>query len=63
MDIAVTGWLTRREPFGVLLIDIDHFKQLNDSLGHTLGDQAIKLVSRTISESIRDNDVAGRWGG
>ena len=63
MDIAVTGWLTRREPFGVLLIDIDHFKQLNDSLGHTLGDQAIKLVTRTISESIRDNDVAGRWGG
>lgn len=63
MDIAVTGWLTRREPFGVLLIDIDHFKQLNDSLGHDMGDQAIKLVSRSISESIRDNDVAGRWGG
>lgn len=63
MDIAVTGWLTRREPFGVLLIDIDHFKQLNDSLGHVLGDQAIKLVSRTLSESIRDDDVAGRWGG
>ena len=63
MDIAVTGWLTRREPFGVLLIDIDHFKQLNDSLGHAIGDQAIKLVSRSISESIRDSDVAGRWGG
>lgn len=63
MDIAVTGWLTRREPFGVLLIDIDHFKQLNDSLGHVVGDQAIKLVSRTLSESIRDDDVAGRWGG
>ncbi len=63
MDIAVTGWLTRREPFGVLLLDIDHFKQLNDSLGHAMGDQAIKLVSRAISESIRDNDVAGRWGG
>lgn len=63
MDIAVTGWLTRREPFGVLLIDIDHFKQLNDSLGHVVGDQAIKLVSRALSESIRDDDVAGRWGG
>ena len=63
IDIAVTGWLTRREPFGVLLIDIDHFKQLNDSLGHAIGDQAIKLVSRSISESIRDSDVAGRWGG
>ena len=63
MDIAVTGWLTRREPFGALLIDIDHFKKLNDSLGHTAGDQALKMVSDTIASSIRENDVAGRWGG
>ena len=63
MDAAITTWLTRRQPFGTLLLDIDHFKALNDSLGHAAGDQAIKLVSNTITGAIRDNDVAGRWGG
>jgi diguanylate cyclase (GGDEF)-like protein len=47
----------------LLLVDIDHFKQINDKLGHAAGDRALKLVSRCTLEQLRSNDVAGRHGG
>lgn len=55
----------RREKhgFGLLWLDIDHFKKINDSLGHEQGDKALKLIACSISEVIRDYDSACRWGG
>ena len=47
----------------LLLVDIDHFKQINDRLGHAAGDRALKLVSRCTLELLRSQDVAGRHGG
>ena len=47
----------------LLLVDIDHFKQINDNLGHAAGDRALKLVSRCTLELLRSHDVAGRHGG
>jgi diguanylate cyclase len=47
----------------LLLVDIDHFKQINDRLGHAAGDRALKLVSRCTLELLRAQDVAGRHGG
>lgn len=47
----------------LLLVDIDHFKQINDKLGHAAGDRALKLVSRCTLELLRSQDVAGRHGG
>jgi diguanylate cyclase (GGDEF)-like protein len=47
----------------LLLVDIDHFKQINDQLGHAAGDRALKLVSRCTLELLRGNDVVGRHGG
>ena len=47
----------------LLLVDIDHFKQINDTLGHAAGDRALKLVSRCTVELLRAQDVAGRHGG
>ena len=47
----------------LLLVDIDHFKQINDKLGHAAGDRALKLVSRCTLELLRSYDVAGRHGG
>jgi len=47
----------------LLLVDIDHFKQINDQLGHAAGDRALKLVSRCTQELLRAQDVAGRHGG
>ena len=47
----------------LLLVDIDHFKQVNDQLGHAAGDRALKLVSRCTLDLLRAQDVAGRHGG
>ncbi len=50
-------------PLGLLMIDIDLFKQFNDTYGHPLGDQILKLVARTLSETLGAGDTAARYGG
>lgn len=52
------GW-----PFGLLFVDVDRFKQVNDSFGHEVGDKVLKLVSLTLVNSLRPFDMVGRWGG
>ena len=52
------GW-----PFGVLLMDIDHFKGVNDARGHEAGDAVLKVVARTLRNASRSFDIVGRWGG
>lgn len=52
-----------RKFLSLLMIDIDFFKQFNDTHGHMLGDQVLKLVARTISDSIKGQDTAARYGG
>lgn len=49
--------------FGVILIDIDHFKQVNDEFGHQVGDTILQEFSRIIESNSRKTDVVGRWGG
>jgi diguanylate cyclase (GGDEF)-like protein/PAS domain S-box-containing protein len=48
---------------GVLFVDIDRFKSINDSYGHDVGDAVLKVVARTLQHSIRSMDFLGRWGG
>jgi diguanylate cyclase (GGDEF)-like protein len=52
------GW-----PFGVLFIDVDHFKRVNDTYGHRMGDEALTAVAGRIERLLRDGDSVGRYGG
>lgn len=47
----------------VLMLDLDHFKQVNDRWGHAAGDDALRLVARTLKNELRDDDIIGRVGG
>jgi diguanylate cyclase (GGDEF)-like protein len=53
----------RREPVSVLMFDLDHFKSINDSYGHAVGDEALRVFARTVSNNLRANDVVARFGG
>ena len=50
-------------PCSLVMLDIDHFKNINDTYGHPAGDEAIRVLSRTIQFEKRETDVAGRYGG
>ncbi len=50
-------------PFGILLIDVDEFKNINDTHGHVAGDAALATIAKTLSGCLRASDVLGRWGG
>lgn len=52
-----------RHTFSLVIMDIDHFKRVNDSFGHVVGDDIIRHLARLLSNNVRDNDVVGRWGG
>ena len=51
------------QPFCMLLTDIDHFKSINDTYGHPVGDEVLRQVSRTFQEELRQTDIAARYGG
>ncbi len=56
-------FLTTRQPFAVLALDIDHFKRVNDTFGHDVGDTVIIRVARELEQHSRQTDVVCRNGG
>jgi len=52
-----------RIPFGILFIDIDHFKPINDTYGHEVGDNALIMLSKSMTNALRSVDTVCRWGG
>ena len=52
-----------RRPFSILMIDIDYFKQVNDTHGHQIGDQVLRELAQCIFNNIRNSDTVGRYGG
>jgi diguanylate cyclase (GGDEF)-like protein/PAS domain S-box-containing protein len=49
--------------FGLLMLDIDHFKSVNDNYGHAIGDRVLRMIGWTLANAVRRNDAAARWGG
>ena len=50
-------------PVSVILLDLDHFKEVNDTYGHLMGDKLLSLIGRVINEQVRSADIAARYGG
>ena len=57
-NMARYGW-----DFGLLIVDVDHFKEVNDLHGHAFGDDVLKVVAKTLHGAVRAGDVLARWGG
>jgi diguanylate cyclase (GGDEF)-like protein len=64
---ALHGETARAErletPLSVVLADLDEFKEVNDAHGHAVGDEVLRVVAEVLRETLRESDVAGRWGG
>src|SRR5690606_26645518 len=52
-----------RDDMLFILVDIDHFKRINDRYGHAAGDKVLEAISRTLAQTMRDTDYLVRWGG
>jgi diguanylate cyclase (GGDEF)-like protein/PAS domain S-box-containing protein len=63
LQTALQEYQLHHDPFGLMLIDLDHFKQINDQYGHETGDRALVSVTQVISGALRSTDTFGRWGG
>lgn len=50
-------------PLSLIMYDLDHFKRINDSFGHSVGDEVLRTVSEIARQTVRDTDLVGRWGG
>jgi diguanylate cyclase (GGDEF)-like protein/PAS domain S-box-containing protein len=50
-------------PFSIMILDIDHFKQVNDTYGHQVGDRVLVELVAVLNENVRNGDIVGRWGG
>lgn len=63
IDSEMNRALRHGSPMSVLMLDLDHFKKVNDNFGHSVGDEVLKVVGQVLRESCRVYDVAGRYGG
>lgn len=56
-------WQRRRERFAVLIVDLDHFKRINDTLGHPVGDEVLRQIAQRLAAHARETDEVARIGG
>ncbi|MGO4999377.1 biofilm regulation diguanylate cyclase SiaD [Oceanisphaera sp. W20_SRM_FM3] len=52
-----------QQPLSVVMLDVDHFKRINDVFGHDMGDKALCMMSKAIVQQLRETDLCARWGG
>ncbi|NNL76715.1 MAG: GGDEF domain-containing protein [Desulfobacterales bacterium] len=63
MDNELSRARRYKKPISLVLLDLDHFKKINDTYGHPVGDIVLKEVSKSIKNTIRESDTAARYGG
>ena len=63
LDEMFKEYQRTKKDFSIIMLDIDHFKRINDKFGHLAGDQALKHITASINKNIRKSDVCCRWGG
>jgi diguanylate cyclase (GGDEF)-like protein len=61
--LGLSEWRTQKKPLSLIMIDIDHFKHINDHYGHAMGDYVLSNLTKLVKSHIRDNDLFARWGG
>jgi hemerythrin len=63
LDILWENSINNMKPLVCIMFDVDHFKEINDTYGHDVGDLVLKEIARTLKESFRNDDIVGRLGG
>ena len=63
LEQAIADARANNEPLSLLMTDIDHFKNFNDSFGHLTGDQVLRLVAMSVKQNVKGQDTAARYGG
>ncbi len=63
IQMKLSEHLLNEVKFGLVFMDIDDFKRVNDNYGHDIGDLVLKTISKTFSNNLRGDDIIGRWGG
>lgn len=63
LDEALNSWIEQSKPFSFVMLDIDHFKSINDTYGHQTGDKVLKKLASIMKAEARNHDICGRYGG
>lgn len=63
MKVVLANFRRYHQPLSVLLLDLDHFKQINDSYGHAVGDSVLEVIANVLRREVRVNDILVRFGG
>ncbi len=63
IKLGLWEWRSERKPLSIVMLDIDHFKQVNDTHGHAVGDRVLAAISNLVQGCIRNEDLFARWGG
>jgi diguanylate cyclase (GGDEF)-like protein len=63
IENEMSRYLRYKRPFSMLLLDVDHFKKINDTYGHAIGDKCLKEIIKRIKPALRDTDFLARYGG
>ena len=63
LSYSIRKWEMNGTPFSIILFDIDHFKKINDTYGHDIGDKVLVELSALVKNLLRNHDMLARWGG